>query len=97
MDINARITIETELAKSSSFKTISELVMKDCNTISKKIQKHPVFERTVAYGRAFNDYELAFNHCCDLRCVCNTCTLEKAFYGAAAQVDRTYPHKFLFY
>lgn len=85
MDINTRTTIEAELAKKSSFKQIAQLVGKDCTTISKEVRKHRVFEQIGACGRGFNDCEQAFQHKCDLRCVCDRCPTKKRYCWSCGQ------------
>lgn len=73
MDLNARSTIQIELDKNSSFKAIALMVGKDCTTISKEVRTHRIIEHTGAYGKAFNDCELASNRECNLRHICERC------------------------
>ena len=77
MDLEARTTIELELGKGSSFKAIGLLLGKDCTTVSKEVRAHLVFERSGAYGRAFNDCQNALFRNCDSRHVCDRCTTPK--------------------
>lgn len=77
LNLDDRTIIELELSKSNSFKGIGLLLGKDCTTISKEIRAHRIFERIGAFGKAFNDCLNAFNHSCDLRCVCDRCTTKK--------------------
>lgn len=77
LNIDARTTIELELGKGNSFKSVSLLLGKDCTTISKEVRAHRVFEKTGAYGKAFNDCKKAFTHNCDLKHICNRCTSPK--------------------
>lgn len=74
LNLEARSIIELELTKNNSFKGIALLLNKDCTTISKEIRSHIVFEKTGAYGKAFNDCKHSFYHKCDLKRVCNKCT-----------------------
>lgn len=77
MDLNARTMIELELAKGNSFKGIALMLDKDCTTISKEIRAHRVFEKTGAYGKAFNDCQHAFLHNCNAKRICDRCTSPK--------------------
>lgn len=77
LTLEDRTTIQLELANAASFKGIGLLLDKDCTTISKEVRLHRVFEKTGAFGKAFNDCVNAFNHSCDLRCVCDRCTTKK--------------------
>lgn len=77
LTLDARMTIELELGKANSFKGIGLLLNKDCTTISKEVRAHRIFEKIGAYGKAFNDCINAFNHSCDLRCICDRCTNKK--------------------
>lgn len=77
LTLEDRMTIQLELANAASFKGIGLLLDKDCTTISKEVRLHRVFEKTGAFGKAFNDCVNAFNHSCDLRCVCDRCTTKK--------------------
>jgi transposase, IS30 family len=77
LTLEARTTIELELSKASSFKRIALLLNKDCTTISKEVRLHRIFEKTGAYGKAFNDCIHSFNHNCNLRCVCHRCDFKK--------------------
>ncbi|MCC8152278.1 MAG: helix-turn-helix domain-containing protein [Lachnospiraceae bacterium] len=42
MNLEARATIQQELDRGSSFKSIGALLEKDCTTISKEVRKHIV-------------------------------------------------------
>ena len=77
MNLDARTTIELELGNANSFKGIGLLLGKDCTTISKEVRAHRVFEKTGAYGKAFNDCQHAFLHNCDFRHICDRCTSPK--------------------
>lgn len=73
LTLDSRIIIETQLNERSSFKGIAALLGKDCTTISKEIKNHICFERTGAYGRAFNDCRRAFFHQCSSKSTCSSC------------------------
>ena len=72
LTLDDRTTIQLELGKSTSFKQIGLLLGKDCTTISKEVRLHRISEKSCAFGKAFNNCINAFNHSCDLRCVCDT-------------------------
>lgn len=74
---DSRITIESLLNKKESFKSIGRFLNKDCTTISKEVKHHIFFEKSGAYGRAFNDCRLAFQHQCSAQMVCRDCTFRK--------------------
>ena len=59
LNLESRITIETKLNEGESFKAIGRLLNKDCTTISKEVKNHISFEKSGAYGKAFNDCLLA--------------------------------------
>ena len=65
------------LNKRESFKAIGRFLCKDCTTISKEVKNHICFEKSGAYGRAFNDCRLAFLHQCSARMVCSECSFHK--------------------
>lgn len=77
LDINARSTIQAELDKGTSFKGIALILGKDNTTISKEVKKHRIFEKTGAFGKAFNDCKHSFEHSCDARMVCSSCPHKK--------------------
>lgn len=77
LNLDARTTIELELGKANSFKSIGRLLGKDCTTISKEVRAHRIFEKTGAYGKAFNDCRHAFLHNCGFRQICRRCTSHK--------------------
>ena len=77
LNLNARVAIELELGKANSFKSIGLLLGKDCTTISKEVRAHRVFQKTGAYGKAFNDCQHAFLHNCDFKHICDTCASPK--------------------
>lgn len=77
MNLDARTIIELELGKANSFKGIGLLLGKDCTTISKEVRAHRIFEKTGAYGKAFNDCQHSFLHDCDFRHICDRCTSPK--------------------
>lgn len=77
LTLDERTTIELELSKANTFKGIARLLGKDCTTISKEVRLHRKFEKTGAFGKAFNDCINSFNHSCYLRCVCHRCTNKK--------------------
>ena len=73
LTLDSRITIETQLNERNTFKGIARLLGKDCTTISKEVRNHICFEKTGAYGRAFNDCRLAFFHQCSAKHTCSSC------------------------
>ena len=77
LTLASRIIIETRLDKGESFKSIGRLLNKDCTTISKEVKHHICFEKSGAYGRAFNDCRLAFLHQCSAQMVCRECSFRK--------------------
>ena len=77
LTLTSRITIETMLNKGDSFKSIGRFLNKDCTTISKEVKNHICFEKSWAYGRAFNDCRLAFLHPCSAQMVCRECSFRK--------------------
>lgn len=77
LTLTSRITIETMLDKGESFKSIGRFLNKDCTTISKEVKNHLCFEKSGAYGRAFNDCRLAFLHQCSNQMVCRECSFRK--------------------
>lgn len=77
LTLESRIFIETSLNEGKSFKAIGRLLNKDCTTISKEVKNHISFERSGAYGKAFNDCLLAFQHQCSAQKVCQECTSYK--------------------
>ncbi len=77
LNLNARVAIELELGKANSFKSIGLLLGKDCTTISKEVRAHRVFQKTGAYGKAFNDCQHAFLHNCDFKHICDRCASPK--------------------
>ena len=74
LDINARSTIQAELDKGASFKSIGKAIGKDCTTVSKEVKKHRVFVKTGAYGKGFNDCALCAAHVCSDHRICKRCT-----------------------
>lgn len=74
LNLEARILIETLLNETNSFKSIARHLGKDCTTISKEVKAHICFDKTGAYGHAFNDCRLAFLHQCSIQKVCYHCT-----------------------
>ncbi len=77
LTLDSRIMIETMLNKQESFKSIARFLNKDCTTISKEVKNHFCFEKSGAYGRAFNDCRLAFLHQCSAQMVCRQCSLRQ--------------------
>ena len=77
LNLESRIIIETKLNEGESFKAIGRLLNKDCTTISKEVKNHISFEKSGAYGKAFNDCFLAFQHECSAQRVCQECTSRK--------------------
>lgn len=73
LNLESRVTIETQLNGRNSFKGIALLLGKDCTTISKEVRKHICFEKNGAYGRAFNDCRLAFCRQCSSKNTCPSC------------------------
>lgn len=74
LDLDGRITIETELGSTTSFKRIGAILGKDCTTISKEVRGHRIFRKSGALGLPFNDCELAHNHVCKAHLVCEHCS-----------------------
>lgn len=77
LTLESRVIIETKLNEGESFKAIGRLLNKDCTTISKEVKNHFSFEKSGAFGRAFNDCLLAFQHQCYAQKVCRECTSRK--------------------
>ena len=77
LNLESRIIIETKLNEGESFKAIGRLLNKDCTTISKEVKNHISFEKSGAYGKAFNDCLLAFQDECLAQMVCQECTSRK--------------------
>lgn len=77
LNLESRIIIETKLNEGESFKAIGRLLNKDCTTISKEVKNHISFEKSGAYGKAFNDCLLAFQHECSAQRVCHECASRK--------------------
>ncbi len=77
LTLESRIIIETKLNEGESFKAIGRLLNKDCTTISKEVKNHISFEKSGAYGKAFNDCLMAFQHECSAQRVCQECTSHK--------------------
>lgn len=77
LTLDSRITIEAMLNKGESFKAIGRFLNKDCTTISKEVKNHICFQKSGAYGRAFNDCRLAFLHQCSAQMVCRDCSFRK--------------------
>ncbi len=71
LTLDSRTTIQTELNKSSSFKSIAKLLVKDCTTISKEVKNHICFEKSGCNGRPFNDCYLALSRQCGAHEVCS--------------------------
>ena len=74
LTLEDRILIETLLNERNSFKSIARHLGKDCTTISKEVKAHICFDKTGAYGHAFNDCRLAFLHQCSIQKICYHCT-----------------------
>lgn len=89
LNLDARTAIELELGKANSFKGIGLLLGKDCTTISKEVRAHRVFEKTGAYGKAFNDCRHAFLHNCDFRHVCDRCPSPKRYCWSCGKCAET--------
>lgn len=77
LNLESRIIIETKLNEGEGFKAIGRLLNKDCTTISKEVKNHISFEKSGAYGKAFNDCLLAFQHECFAQRVCQECSSRK--------------------
>lgn len=73
LNIESRIIIEKQLDNKKTFKDIARVLGKDCTTISKEIKNHISYEKTGAYGKAFNDCRSAFFHRCSQRHSCSKC------------------------
>ena len=71
LTLDSRTTIQTELNKSSSFKSIAKLLGKDCTNISKEVKNHICFEKSGCNGRPFNDCYLALSRQCGAHEVCS--------------------------
>lgn len=78
LTLDSRIIIETKLNERESFKSIGRFLNKDCTTISKEVKNHIFFDKTGAYGKAFNDCLLAFQRKCTNQDVCHKCTSVQA-------------------
>lgn len=78
LNLESRLLIETLLNERNSFKSIARHPGKDCTTISKEVKAHICFDKTGAYGRAFNDCRLAFLHQCSIQKICYHCTASNA-------------------
>ena len=74
LTLDSRISIENKLNERQSFKAIARFLGKDCTTISKEVRNHICFEKSGAYGRAFNDCRLAFEHQCSSQKMCQHCS-----------------------
>ena len=74
LTLDSRITIESMLNERESFKAIGRFLGKDCTTISKEIKNHICFEKSGAYGKAFNDCRLNLVHLCSAQNICHHCT-----------------------
>lgn len=74
MNLEARVTIQQELDKGSSFKAIGAILEKDCTTISKEVRKHIFHEKTGTMGKGFNDCIHSVSHSCKNRNICDRCT-----------------------
>jgi len=74
LNLESRILIETLLNERSSFKSIAKQLGKDCTTISKEIKSHIFFDKSGAYGKAFNDCKSAFLHQCSVQKICKRCS-----------------------
>lgn len=77
LTLESRITIETKLNAGDSFKSIGRFLGKDCTTISKEVRNHICFEKSGAYGRAFNDCRFSVSHQCSAQKICSDCTSRK--------------------
>lgn len=53
--LEERVTLETLLKSSLSFKAIAKEMGKDCTTISKEVRNHILIKRTGAFTRSFNN------------------------------------------
>ena len=78
LNLESRLLIETLLNERNSFKSIARHLGKDCTTIYKEVKAHICFDKTGAYGRAFNDCRLAFLHQCSIQKICYHCTASNA-------------------
>lgn len=74
LTLDSRITIASMLNERESFKAIGRFLGKDCTTISKEIKNHICFEKSGAYGKAFNDCRLNLVHLCSAQNICHHCT-----------------------
>lgn len=55
LTLSERVTIQTMLKQSSSFKVIARELDRDCTTISKEVRNHIIFQKTGCMGSVFND------------------------------------------
>lgn len=55
LTLSERVTIQSMLKQSSSFKAIARELDKDCTTIAKEVRNHMIFQKTGCMGNAFND------------------------------------------
>lgn len=74
LNLESRITIETQLNEGNSFKGIAKMLGKDCTTISKEVKNHICFQKSGYCGTSFNDCRLAQQRLCSEKRVCSTCT-----------------------
>ena len=74
LTLGSRITIETKLNEGDSFKSIGRFLGKDCTTISKEVKNHICFEKTGAYGKAFNDCRMHVSRQCSAQKICSDCS-----------------------
>ena len=74
LTLQERIDIASSLNKQESFKSIGNMLSKDCTTISKEIRNHRIFKRSGAArgGMPHNACRHRFH--CDKHHICRTCT-----------------------
>ena len=77
LDLTDRTTIETELDKGSSFKTIALALDKDPSTISKEVKLHLTIETVGGFRRKYNACVNRFS--CEKRMICRICNASRHF------------------
>ncbi|MFA5459213.1 MAG: IS30 family transposase [Bacilli bacterium] len=75
LSLRERFIIERELELNKSFKSIANLIDRDCTTISKEIKSHYKVQNTGAYGRVFNN--CLFRKTCKITALCSDCYQSK--------------------
>lgn len=80
LTLSERITIQSMLNQSASFKEIARKLDKNCSTISKELRSHMLFQKTGCMGHAFNDCANRRN--CPVTRLCQKpgCTLSRCCF-----------------